>query len=139
MTLFTESLQRWDSPPPLVFEPYAYEALKTANEKILGIEGLPAYHMDKADVLVSLGADFLETWLSPVEYARKFKAMHALNHGRKGFFCHVSPYQSLTGANADLWLSCKPGTEAHVAHGPGPSCHGIRPGKKSAGISSFHH
>jgi Fe-S-cluster-containing dehydrogenase component/formylmethanofuran dehydrogenase subunit B len=116
-TLFTESLQRWNSPPPLVFEPYAYEALKTANEKILGIEGLPAYHMDKADVLVSLGADFLETWLSPVEYARKFKAMHALNRGRKGFFCHISAYQSLTGANADLWLSCKPGTEAHVAMG----------------------
>jgi molybdopterin-containing oxidoreductase family iron-sulfur binding subunit len=116
-TLFTESLQRWGSPPPLVFEPYAYEALKTANEKILGIEGLPAYHMDKADLLVSFGADFLETWLSPVEYARKFKAMHALNHGRKGFFCHVSAYQSLTGANADLWLSCKSGTEAHVAMG----------------------
>ncbi|HUV76857.1 MAG TPA: molybdopterin dinucleotide binding domain-containing protein [Desulfobacterales bacterium] len=116
-TLFTESLQRWRSPPPLVFEPYAYEALKTANEKILGIEGLPAYHMDKADVLVSLGADFLETWLSPVEYARKFKSMHALNHGRKGFFCHVSAYQSLTGVNSDLWLSCKPGTEVHVAMG----------------------
>jgi len=117
LTLFSESLQRWGSPPPLVFEPYAYEALKTANEKIFGIQGLPAYHMDKADVLVSLGADFLETWLSPVEYARKFKAMHALNHGRKGFFCNISGYRSLTGANADLWLSCKPGTEAHVAMG----------------------
>jgi len=33
--------------------------------------------MDQADVLLSFGAEFLETWLSPVEYAWKFKSMHA--------------------------------------------------------------
>ena len=73
--------------------------------------------MDRADVLVSFGADFLETWLSPVEYARKFKTMHAINDGRKGFFCHVGPYQSLTGANADQWLPCRPGGECAVLLG----------------------
>jgi molybdopterin-containing oxidoreductase family iron-sulfur binding subunit len=71
--------------------------------------------MEDADVLLSFGADFLETWLSPVEYARKFKAMHAMKAGKKGLFFHISPYQSLTAANADLWISCRPGTEAAVA------------------------
>jgi molybdopterin-containing oxidoreductase family iron-sulfur binding subunit len=73
--------------------------------------------MDRADVLVGFGADFLETWLSPVEYARKFKAMHLLSNGRKGVFVQISPFQSLTGANADRWIGCRPGTEAAVIMG----------------------
>ena len=73
--------------------------------------------MEDADVFVSLGADFLETWLSPVAFARQFKAMHRLNQKRKGLFLQVSPFQSLTAANADAWLACHPGSEAVVAPG----------------------
>jgi anaerobic selenocysteine-containing dehydrogenase/Fe-S-cluster-containing dehydrogenase component len=117
MNLLTAALTNLNSPPPLVFEPYAYESLKTANEKIFNVDGLVSYHMEKADTLVSFGADFLETWLSPVEYAWKFKAMHALKDGNKNLFFQISPYQSLTGANADHWLSCNPGSEAVIALG----------------------
>ena len=117
MSLFKAVMQNFQSSEPLVYEPFAYESLKTANEKIFGIDGLVSYHMEKADVLLSFGADFLETWLSPVEYARKFKAMHAQQNGRKNLFFHVSPFQSLTGANADHWLACRPGSESVVALG----------------------
>jgi len=117
MGLFVDALSGWQSPPPLVFEPFGYEALKTANKEVFGIDGLVSYRMDQADLLLSFGAEFLETWLSPVEYARKFKTMHALSAGQKGRFFCVSPYQSLTGANADHWLACKPGSEAIVALG----------------------
>lgn len=117
LNLFARSLNQWDSTGPMVFEPFGYESLKAANEKVFGVKGLPSYHMEKADLLVSLGADFLETWLSPVEYARKFKEMHSFHDGKKGFFVYISPYQSLTGANADLWISCNPGSEAAIALG----------------------
>jgi anaerobic selenocysteine-containing dehydrogenase/Fe-S-cluster-containing dehydrogenase component len=116
-TLLEEALQEWKSQPPLVFEPFAYESLKTANQKAFGLDGLPSYKMEDADFLVSFGADFLETWLSPVEYARKFKKMHAIDDGKKGLCVHVGPYQSLTCANADLWLSCTPGSEIVVGLG----------------------
>jgi molybdopterin-containing oxidoreductase family iron-sulfur binding subunit len=115
--LLHEWVQRWRSRGPLVFEPFAYESLRTANEVVFGLDGLPSYRMEQADLLVSFGADFLETWLSPVEYARKFKEMHALNGAGKALFLQVGPYQSLTGANADLWVSCRPGTEVGVALG----------------------
>jgi Fe-S-cluster-containing dehydrogenase component len=115
--VFKESLKKWGSEPPLVFEPFAYESLKTANRLVFGLEGIASYRMEKADFLLSFGADFLETWLSPVEYARKFKSMQALHDGKKGFFAQVSPYQSLTCANADLWLSCTPDAEAAVGLG----------------------
>ncbi len=116
-SLFQEALRKWKSQAPLVFEPLAYEPLKTANQKVFGTDGLPSYRMEEADFLLSFGADFLETWLSPVEYGRKFKQMHAVNQGNKGFFAHIGPYQSLTCANADLWLSCNPDTEAVIGLG----------------------
>jgi molybdopterin-containing oxidoreductase family iron-sulfur binding subunit len=115
LALFGTVLNLSRSQKPLVFEPLAYESLKFAHKIALGQPVLPGYRMDKADLLVGFGADFLETWLSPVEYARKFKAMHAFADGGKGCFVHVSAYQSLTAANADQWLACRPGSEIAVA------------------------
>jgi molybdopterin-containing oxidoreductase family iron-sulfur binding subunit len=117
MNLMSVALERWNSSAALVFETYAYESLRTANQNIFGVDGLPSYRLEQADLLVSFGADFLETWLSPVEYARRFKEMHEFKGATKGLFFHLSPYQSLTGANADLWLSCSSGGEAAVALG----------------------
>ena len=115
--LFRESLKQWGSDGPVFYEPFAYESLKAANKAAFNVNGLPSYRMEDADLLIGFGADFLETWLSPVEYARKFKAMHALRDGRKGLFFHIGPHMSLTAANADLWLSCRPGSEAVLAMG----------------------
>ncbi|MBR9987480.1 MAG: 4Fe-4S dicluster domain-containing protein [Desulfosarcina sp.] len=117
LDLFATVLQAFNGAPPIVFEPLAHEALKFAHQQLFGSPALPVLHMDQADVLVGFGADFLETWLSPVEYARKFTAMHMLSDGSKGVFVQISPFQSLTGANADRWIGCRPGTEAAVIMG----------------------
>ena len=68
-----------------------------------------------ADLLVSFGADFLETWGSPVDYAWQFAQMHGYRDGRRGRFVWVGPHRPLTGLNADLWIQTRPGTEALVA------------------------
>jgi molybdopterin-containing oxidoreductase family iron-sulfur binding subunit len=128
--LFSDALNNWNAQAPLVFEPFAYESLKTANEKVFGRNELPSYRMEQTEVLVSFGADFLETWLSPVEYAHKFKAMHAFKNGHKVPFYHLSPIQSLTGANADYWMGCNPGSESIVALGLVRQALDIRKGKK---------
>jgi len=105
--LFRQCLRKWRSPEPLVYEPVAYEDLKRANEIVFGVYGLPAYRLRDRDFLLGFGADFLETWLSPVEYARDFKAMHAHDSGGGRFF-HLGPVRSLTCANADEWFPCRP-------------------------------
>jgi anaerobic selenocysteine-containing dehydrogenase/Fe-S-cluster-containing dehydrogenase component len=68
-----------------------------------------------ADLLVSFGADFLETWGSPVHYAYQFQQQHGYSNGRRGRFVWVGPHRPLTGLNADLWIQTLPGTEALVA------------------------
>jgi molybdopterin-containing oxidoreductase family iron-sulfur binding subunit len=129
LALFSDALNRWNAREPLVYEPFAYESLKTANEKVFGLNGLVSYRMQEADVLVSFGADFLETWLSPIEYAHKFKSMHALKNGQKAPFYHLSPIQSLSGTNADYWMACNPGSEASIALGLVRQALDIRKGK----------
>jgi anaerobic selenocysteine-containing dehydrogenase/Fe-S-cluster-containing dehydrogenase component len=114
LAIFDAVLKHSASKRALVFEPFAFESLKSAHKLALGQPILPGYRMERADMLVGFGADFLETWLSPVEYARKFKAMHAFANGGKGRFVHISAYQSLTAANADQWLACRPGSEIAV-------------------------
>ncbi len=114
LNLFKATLAEYDAAPPLVYEPFGFEALKFAHNQLFNEAVLPTLNMEQADLLVGFGADFLETWLSPVEYARKFAAMHAIRDGKKGLFVQVSPYQSLTAANADKWFGCRPGTEAAV-------------------------
>ncbi|MBI5061984.1 MAG: 4Fe-4S dicluster domain-containing protein [Desulfatitalea sp.] len=111
------TLSAWRGQSPVIFEPLAYEGLKGAYAQSFGQPMLPGHRLEQADFILSFGADFLETWLSPVEYSRKFKVMHAVKDGRKGLFIHVGPYQSLTAANADQWLMCRPGSEAVVALG----------------------
>jgi molybdopterin-containing oxidoreductase family iron-sulfur binding subunit len=127
LDLMHECSAQWKSPSPLIFEPYGYESLKEANLRVFGVDGLPSYRIDQADVLISFGADFLETWLSPVEYAWKFTEFHRLRGGEKCLSFHVSPYQALTGANADYWFTINPGSEYAV--GLGLLREGLRRGK----------
>lgn len=68
-----------------------------------------------ADFLVAFGADFLETWGSPVDYAWQFAQMHGYRDGRRGKFVWVGPHRPLTGLNADEWVACRPGTEHLIA------------------------
>ncbi|MCB0354235.1 MAG: molybdopterin-dependent oxidoreductase, partial [Bdellovibrionales bacterium] len=86
-----------------------------ASELVFGRYGIPQYRFEEAEVVVNFGADFLETWVSPCEYAR------AWAQSRRGEspsrFIHIESRLSLTGANADKWLMPKPGTEALVALG----------------------
>jgi molybdopterin-containing oxidoreductase family iron-sulfur binding subunit len=115
--LFTQVLNERDANPPVIYEPFAHEAIRDANRILFGNDVIPSVQMEKADFILGFGADFLETWLSPVEYARKFKQMHAINNGKKGVFIHVGPYMSLTAANADKFLSVQPNKEVMVVLG----------------------
>ncbi|MBI1797020.1 MAG: 4Fe-4S dicluster domain-containing protein [Candidatus Eisenbacteria bacterium] len=77
---------------------------------------MPHYDFARARCVVSFGADFLETWIAPVAYARGFAAMRARRDG-SGQFIVVEPRLSLTGANADEWIAIRPGAEAALALG----------------------
>jgi molybdopterin-containing oxidoreductase family iron-sulfur binding subunit len=88
-------------------------ALAKASELVFGVYGIPEYSIDKAEVLLNFGADFLETWVSPVQFARQWA--DSRRSAKPVRVIQVEPRLSLSGANADQWLMNKPGTEVRIA------------------------
>ena len=56
----------------VVYEPMADEPTVAASEATYGDAHMPHYRFDRAEFILSLGSDFLGTWLSPVEFTRDF-------------------------------------------------------------------
>lgn len=87
----------------------AYGITKS-NQEVFGLAAVPSYHFDKADVIVSFDADFLGTWISPIEYTKGYSKTRKIGPKKKTMSRH---YQfesnlSLTGANADYRTPIKP-------------------------------
>ena len=99
----------------LRYEPFAYEAVRAANQVTFSRYAIPQYDFASPDLVISFGADFLETWLSTVGYSRDHAEGRRVRDGRKPRFVQIEPRMSLTGASADEWLAIEPGTEALVA------------------------
>ena len=99
----------------LRYEAFAYEAVRAANRVTFSRDAIPQYDFASPDLVVSFGADFLETWLSTVGYSRDHADGRRVRDGRKPRFVQIEPRMSLTGASADEWLTIEPGTEALVA------------------------
>ncbi|HEX9818954.1 MAG TPA: molybdopterin-dependent oxidoreductase [Methylomirabilota bacterium] len=112
-------LDRWTQAlggrPRVTLEPFGYEAIRSGNRLTFGRDAVPYHAFEDAEVVLSFGADFLETWVSNVQSARGFARMHTFRDGKAGTFIHVEPRQSLTASNADEWVRNTPGTEAAVA------------------------
>src|SRR5262245_2007184 len=113
--LMDEWVKALGARPRLAYEPLAYEPIRAASRIAFGRDTVPDHAIDESSYLVSFGADFLETWLSPVGHAYDFARMHAFHRGKAGTFVQVEPRLSMTGANADQWLRNAPGTERLLA------------------------
>ncbi len=95
----------------IAYDPISSAALLSATEQCFGTRAIPNYKFENADVIVSFGADFLGTWISPVEYARAYADKRKLRGTRKltmSRHYQVESYMSLTGSNADNRILVKP-------------------------------
>src|SRR5262249_46146781 len=54
----------------VVYDPISASAVLDAHALTHGARALPRYRFDRADVIVSIDADFLGAWISPVEFTR---------------------------------------------------------------------
>ena len=79
-----------------------------------------AIFFDKADLVVSLGADFLGTWLSPVEHSRQWGEVRKLDSKNPSGsrFSKLVVFESIfsvTGASSDERYPVRPGDEYRIA------------------------
>jgi anaerobic selenocysteine-containing dehydrogenase len=97
------------------YEPFDNSNLLSANNLSLGLTELPHYDIANTKMLLSFGADFAATWLSPVNLSNAYGHMRQGRKGIRGRFVQVEPRMSLSGANADEWVPARPGTEGVLA------------------------
>jgi molybdopterin-containing oxidoreductase family iron-sulfur binding subunit len=84
-------------------DPVSCSAVLDAHERTHGARILPRYHLDRADVIVSFDADFLGSWVSPVEHTRAYRAGRPLTGTppQTSYHVQVESRLSLTGSKAD--------------------------------------
>jgi molybdopterin-containing oxidoreductase family iron-sulfur binding subunit len=102
----------------LSYEAFGFDALREGNRLAFGTGTVPSYDFANAKYVISFGADFLDTWLSPVGFQNGFARAHSFGAGRDASmakFVFVGPRMSLTGMNADEWIAAAPGTEGLLA------------------------
>ena len=112
-------LQALDAPAPVIFDLHsALEGRATAarhSQVFFGALELPEYDLAHADAVFSFGANFLETWLSPVAQSAAYGEMRRGQFGGRGLLVQFEPRLSATAASADEWVPLRPGTEGLVA------------------------
>ncbi len=86
----------------VTYDAVSYNGMLNANAEDFGKRALPRYNFAKAKTIVSFGADFLGTWLSPVEFTKGY-TINRMPQVEGGMSLHIQfeSALSMTGTNAD--------------------------------------
>ncbi len=119
------------------YDQTSYYGLLKSNEESFGKAMIPSYDFSKANTIVSVGADFLGTWLSPIEFTKQYAVNREVTEEKQDMSRH---YQfesnlSLTGANADYRSMIKPSQEGLVV----AQLYNIVTGKSDKAIDKIAH
>ncbi len=116
--IFNAFLEGFGSPHDYRYTFLDDTVLQKANALCFGIHGQVEYDLAQTNYLLSFGANFLETWRAPVYFS---KAYGDFRQGKtrqtRGKFVQCEARMSLTAANADQWVSLRPGSEGILALG----------------------
>jgi len=109
-------LEAFDSKDRLyLYEPFNYTPLREANKRLFGIDAIPAYHLEKSDFILSFSADFLESWVSNVQFAEQFSHTRSFEDQNMGRMTYIGPRLSMTAANADEFIQVPASEEYSIA------------------------
>lgn len=92
------------------YDAVSYTGIIKANENSFAKPVVPKYNFDKADLIVSFGADFLGTWISGEEFTSQYVSNRnhkSLKSGKMSRHFQFEAGMSLTGTNADTRVPVK--------------------------------
>ncbi len=115
--LIGEFLAKYPGSKHVQYDAISYSGMLNANLASYGKRAIPAYQLDKANTIVSLGADFLGTWVAPIEHAMQYAKTRKVTDTKKEMSRHYQfeSFLSMTGANADERFTHKPSQTGAVA------------------------
>lgn len=117
LQIISEFLAKYPGSRHVQYDAVSHSGMLLANEMTYGKKAIPSYQFDKAKTIVSLGADFLGTWLSPVEFSKQYSSNRKVKNKKPELSRHIhfESMMSLTGSNADDRYTHKPSQTGAVA------------------------
>jgi MoCo/4Fe-4S cofactor protein with predicted Tat translocation signal len=112
--VIADFISKYPSARHIQVDAVSYSGILQANQASFGKAVLPHYHFDRADIIVSFGADFLGTWISPIEFNRQYvvnRNMASLKNKKMSRHVQFEAGMSMTGSNADVRVALKPSEE----------------------------
>lgn len=113
--IIDEFTAKYPTTKHVVYDTLSASAIVNANKNSFDKAVLPSYKFDKAELIVSFGADFLGTWIAPVEFTKGYVSNRnaAALKERKTMSRHIQFESglSITGSNADKRVAIKPSQE----------------------------
>ena len=94
------------------FELFSHAAIREANRSLFGRSVVPLAHPDRADLIITVGADVVETFANPVQFSTLLSKRRGSTNRVPWY--HAEPHASMTGYQADHRLVVKPGSEAYL-------------------------
>ena len=96
------------------YDTVSYNGMRQANLATFGKNSIPDYDFSKAKTIVSLGADFLGTWLLSNQYAAQYGETRNPDADWMSKHFQFESVLSLSGTNADYRAMIKPSEQAAV-------------------------
>lgn len=115
--VITDFLAKYPGGRHVQTDAVSYSGMLLANEASGFGRKLPTYNFEAAKVIVSLGADFLGTWLSPLEFAGGYAKGRKIDEKNPQMSKHYQfeGHLSTTGATADERFTHRPSETGLVA------------------------
>jgi molybdopterin-containing oxidoreductase family iron-sulfur binding subunit len=114
LAVIGDFITQFPSTKHVMYDAVSYTGIIQANQNSFGKSVLPHYRFDKADVIVSFGADFLGSWISPVEFTNQYvqnRNNKSLEGKKMSRHIQFETGMSLAGTNADVRILLKPSEE----------------------------
>ncbi|MCC6634758.1 MAG: TAT-variant-translocated molybdopterin oxidoreductase [Chitinophagaceae bacterium] len=119
LEVINQFLAKYPGSKQVTYDAVSYSGILLANEACYNKRAIPTYRFDAAKVIVSLGADFLATWISPIEFAKQYSKGKKINDASPEMSKHIhfESVASLTGSNADERFLHRPSETYAIAVG----------------------
>jgi molybdopterin-containing oxidoreductase family iron-sulfur binding subunit len=98
----------------VAYDAVSYNGIRKANQKTFGKAVIPSYDFSKAEVIVSVSADFLGNWLIGNAYSVQYVQGRKPENGKMSRHFQFETLMTLAGSSADVRRRIKPSQQALV-------------------------
>ena len=114
--VFNDFINTFPTAEIITYDAISASGIIEANDITFGKPVLPTYKLNNADLIVSFGADFLGTWIAPIEFTRQYAGKRKISKENTNISKHVQfeSTLSLTGSNADFRVPMNPSDEGKI-------------------------